>query len=315
MTQKRSVIRRDEMMSAHLDLGGGPLDLADYATTGLVALGVGPRGCGKTNAGLLIGEQLAEQGWVSVLVDPEQELESLYGDAVGSPKELRALLASRERKIIVVVARDAAEFVPYGEVILEAADAHRKPLYLMIDEGQLLSSANKGGGDLGRASEIINDVVARGRKRALDLYVTALGYTGTLHRAVFRGKNLTILGCQEDPTAWSALAPQFRASKITFSDVNSLSPGEFFCFSRRGVEKVRMPMARALGKVAPRARAAKRVLPANFSQWNRAMSEIPLPRLQALTDDVVSLLGAVAGLNAQQMAIGSTALQDELALR
>lgn len=309
---KRPVIRRDEMLSAMLELGGGPIDLADYATTGLMAVAVGPRGSGKTNAGLLIAEQLAQQGWVSVLVDPEQELEALYGDAITTPADLLECLTRRDRKIVVVCARDAEEFVPFGEAILQAADAERKPIFCMIDEGQLFSSAKKRKGEIGRASDLINDFVGRGRKRALDLFVTALGYTGTLHRSIFGNKNLTLIGCQEDPTVWSSLAPQFRGSRMTFADVNSLSPGEFFCFSRHGVEKVKMPMAGALGKVAPRARAAKRVLPANFSQWDRAMCEIPRPRLEALTDDVVSLMGAVAGLSAQQMATGANALQDEL---
>lgn len=63
-----SVIRRTEMFEARLDLGGQPIELSEYATTGLVALAVAPRGQGKTNAGLLIGEQLAAQGWVSVYI-------------------------------------------------------------------------------------------------------------------------------------------------------------------------------------------------------------------------------------------------------
>ncbi|MBK8072906.1 MAG: hypothetical protein IPK34_13225 [Ramlibacter sp.] len=85
---KHAVIRRDEMLSAALELGGEPIDLADYATTGLMAVAVGPRGNGKTNAGLVIAEQLAAQGWVSVLIDPELELESLYGKAVADPAAL-----------------------------------------------------------------------------------------------------------------------------------------------------------------------------------------------------------------------------------
>ena len=38
-------------------------------------------------------------------------------------------------------------------------------------------------------------------------------------------------------------------------------------------------------------------------------------RLDALTDEVVSLLGTVAGLSAQQMLAGQRALQDELKCR
>jgi hypothetical protein len=59
---KRNVIRRDEMLTAQLKLGGQPIELAQYASTGLLAIAVGPRGNGKTNAGLLMAEQLAEQG-------------------------------------------------------------------------------------------------------------------------------------------------------------------------------------------------------------------------------------------------------------
>ena len=309
----RSVIHRSEMFDATLNLGGAPIDLSEYATTGLLAVAVGPRGNGKTNAGLLIAEQLAEQGWISVLIDPEGEMESLYGDAVESADKLRDLLAERHQPIIVVSAKDANEFISYGMAILDAADEHRKPMFVVIDEGQLFSASKKK--DIAEAADIINQFAERGRKRALDLFITAHRYTGSLHRSIFANKNLTLVGCQEDPTAWAALAPQFRASKIEFGDLHALSPGEFFCFSRRGVEKIKMPMADALQRVAPEAKTVKRTLPASFSQWCRAMREIPADRLMAITDTVVNLLGAVAGLSTQQMLSGSRALQDELEAR
>lgn len=312
---KRTVIQRNEMIGATLDLGGAPIELSEYATTGLLGLAVGPRGNGKTNAGLLIAEQLAEQGWISVLIDPEGELESMYGDAVEDADALSVLLKDRAQSIIVVSAKDPSEFIPYGLAILDAAEEHRKPLFIFIDEGQLFSAAKKRKDGVGEAADIISQFAERGRKRALDLFVTAHRYTGTLHRTLFSNKNLTLVGCQEDPTAWSALAPQFRSTKIEFSDLNSLSPGEFFCFSRRGVEKVKMPMADALQRVAPKAKTVKRTLPATFNQWNRAMREIPTDRLTAQTDPVVNLLGAVAGLSTQQMLSGSRALQDELEAR
>ncbi len=185
----------------------------------------------------------------------------------------------------------------------------------MIDEGQIFSAGKKRKEEIGEASDIINQFAERGRKRALDVFITAHRYSGTLHRSLFTNKNLTLVGCQEDPTAWSSLAPLFRSSKIEFGDLNALAPGEFFCFSRRGVEKIKMPMADALQKVAPKAKAIKRTLPATFSQWHRAMLEIPTERLHALADPVVNLLGAVAGLSPQQMLSGARALQDELGLR
>ena len=309
----RAVIRRTEMFDATLHLGGAPIDLSDYATTGLLAVAVGPRGNGKTNAGLLIAEQLADQGWVSVLIDPESELESLYGQSVESPEELQRLLKSREKPILVVSVKDAETFIPFGQAILDAADECRKPVFVMIDEGQLFSASKKK--DIAEAADIINQFAERGRKRALDLFITALRYTNSVHRTIFANKNLTLVGCQEDPTAWSSLAPQFRAAKIDFGDLNALAPGEFFCFSRRGVEKVRMPMAKALEKVAPKAKPTKRTLPTSFSQWHRAMRDIPTERLHTLTDPVVNLLGAVAGLPPQQMLSGTRALQDELECR
>lgn len=309
----RAVINRSEMLGATLKLGGAPIDLSEYITTGLLAVAIGPRGNGKTSAGLLIAEQLSEQGWISVLIDPEGEMESMYGEAVENPEELLQLLETREQPIIVVSAKDAVEFIPFGAAILEAAEEHRKPVFVMIDEGQLFSASKKK--DIAEAADIINQIAERGRKRALDLFITALRYTGSLHRTIFANKNLTLVGCQEDPTAWAALAPQFRASRIEYGDLNALSTGEFFCFSRRGVEKVKMPMAAALQKVAPKAKAAKRTLPATFSQWRRAIREISTERLDALTDPVINLLGAVAGLSPQQMLSGTRALQDELEAR
>jgi hypothetical protein len=311
----RSVIRRDEMVGATLNLGGAPLDLSEYATTGLFAVAVAPKGYCKTNAGLLVGEQLSEQGWVTVLIDPEGELESMYGGAVKDPEELSLRLKDRNIPIIVVSAKDAFEFIPYGNAILQAADKYRKPIFVFIDEGQLFSAGKKRKEEIGEASDIINQFAERGRKRALDVFITAHRYTGTLHRSLFANKNLTLVGCQEDPTAWSGLAPLFRTSKIEFNDLNALAPGEFFCFSRRGVERLKMPMAEALAKVAPKAKAVKRTLPSTFSQWHRAMCAIPTERLNALTDPVINLLGAVAGVSTQQMMSGARALQDELEVR
>ena len=310
-----TVIRRTEMVGATLNLGGQPLDLSEYATTGLMALAVGPRGFGKTNAGLLMAEQLSEQGWVSVLIDPEGELESVYGAAVADAEELRQRLTLRDVPIVVVSAKDALDFIPYGQVILEVADELRKPLFVCIDEGQLFSAARKRADGVGEACDIIAQFAERGRKRALDLFVTALRYTGTLHRTMFSNPNLKLIGAQEDPTAWSAMAPMFRSSGIEFKDLNALGPGEFVLFSRRGIEKTKMPMAEGLKKVAPKAKPVKRTLPATFSQWDRAMREIPTERLEALTDPVVSLLGAVAGLVPQQMLAGARALGDELEAR
>src|SRR3546814_8805841 len=103
--------------------------------------------------------------------------------------------------------------------ILEAAEKFRKPVFVVIDEGHIFSGAKRG--NTSEAACIINQFAERGRKRALDLFVTAHRYTGSIHRSLFANKNLTLIGCQEDPTAWAALAPQFRASKIEFKDRKS----------------------------------------------------------------------------------------------
>ncbi len=308
----RDVIQRNELLGSTLDLGGTPIDLSDYVTTGLRVVTIGPSGVGKSNAGFLIAEQLAAQGWVSVLIDPEGEIESLYGEAVAGEEDLRDRLIHREQPIVVVSANDAGEFIPYGRVILDVADKHRKPIFIMIDEGQLFSQPKKRKADAGDAADIVNQFAERGRKRALDLFLTAHRYTGSIHRSIFANKNLSLIGRQEDPTAWASLAPQFRSSRIEFNDLAALAPGEFFCFARRGMEKIKMPMADALRRVARKAKTIKPMLPATFSQWDRAMREIPTERLEEITDPVIGLLGAVAGLSAQQMLAGSRALQDEL---
>lgn len=309
---KHEVLIRHEMIGATLDLGGRPIELVDYSRTGLLAVTVGPRGNGKTNAGLLMAEQLCQQGWISILIDPEGELESLYGNAVATPEDLAENLRTRSDPIVVVRAQDAGEFIPFGRAILEAAEEHRKPLFVMIDEGQLFSAPRSSKSDLSEAADIINEFAGRGRKRALDLFITALRYTGTLHRTVFSSKNLTLIGCQEDATAWSALAAQFRGSGIDFRDLNALSPGEFFCISRRGVEKVHLPMAKALKAVAPSAVPARKVLPSTYSQWDKAMRSIPTQRLLSLTEPVVDLMVSIAGLSGQQVLSGRAALQGEL---
>lgn len=96
----RGVIQRDELVGAVLDFGSVAIDLSEYATTGLRIVTVGPSGIGKTNAGLLIAEQLAAQGWICVLVDPEGEIESMYGKAVAGVDELKVRLQKRDRQFV-----------------------------------------------------------------------------------------------------------------------------------------------------------------------------------------------------------------------
>ena len=312
---ERTVIRRKEMIGATLRLGGTPIALDAYATTGLLAVAMGPRGYGKTNAGLLMAEQLSAQGWVSVLIDPENELESLYGSTATNPAALEVSLRERHNSMIVVNARNAEEFIPFGHAILRAADEHRKPIFLMIDEGQLFSASSKRDNGIGEATDIINQFAERGRKRALDLFITALRYTATLQRTIFANKNLTLIGAQEDATGWAALAPQFKATDIRFSDLNALIPGEFFCFARHGVEKIKMPMATALAAVAAKAVRTPRALPTTYNQWSKAMGEITTERLAALDDNMVTLLATVAGLSQQELADGHTALRNEVEAR
>jgi len=75
---------------------------------------MGPEGFGKDKCRPLMAEQLSAQGWVSVLIDPEGELESIYGAAVADAESLRQRLTERDVPIVVVSAKDALEFIPYG---------------------------------------------------------------------------------------------------------------------------------------------------------------------------------------------------------
>lgn len=313
---KAGVIRREEFLTSSLQFGASAIDLRDYSTTGLRIVTVGPSGIGKTNVGLLIAEQLAAQGWVCVLMDPEGEIDALeMGETMKSPEKLEAHLRGRHHPILIARVRDTADFLDYGKALRRVVDEERKPVFLMVDEGQIFSTSRRSKGLAAEASDLMNDFTERGRKRALDLFVTAHRFAGTLSRSVFSNKNLTLIGRQEDPTAWSALAPQFRGSKIGFPDLAALAPGEFFCFSRRGVDKIAVPMAAALRAVALEAPTVRPALPATFADWDRAMRGIPTPRLQALTGSVVGLLGAIAGLSADQLAAGGRALRDELEAR
>jgi len=311
------VIQRKELVGASLDLGGAPIDLTDFATTGLRMVAIGPSGSGKTNAGLLVCEQLANQGWVAVLVDPEHEIRALYGEPVASPDALAERLALRDQPIVVVDAPDASAFIPYGEVIAEAADSHRKPIILMMDEGQLFSAPRTGRRRNGASetTDILNDLAERGRKRALDVCLTAHRFTGSISRTLFGNTNLTLIGQQKDSTAWTHLSPLFRSHRVAYGDLAMLAPGEFFCLSPRGLDRFRLPLAKAMEGVAIAARPSRPVFPTNFAQWDRAMASISTERLAAITDDVIDFLGAIAGLTPAQIASGRTALTDEREVR
>src|SRR5687768_7137743 len=128
----RAMFRREEFLTAALDLGTARIPLADYATTGIRAVVVGPSGIGKTNALLVLAEQLAAQGWVSILMDPEGELETLYGTGIRDVTKLQNTIRGRHHPIVTVPVRHADEFVLYGRAIMEVVDVERKPVFLVI---------------------------------------------------------------------------------------------------------------------------------------------------------------------------------------
>jgi hypothetical protein len=229
-----------------------------------------------------------EQGWVSRAdrsgrrdrIDVRQGRRRRRG-AARAPREARS-------PIVVVSAEDASEFIPYGRAILEAADQDRKPIFVMMDEGQVFSAPKKREGRHRRGLRH-RQPVRRARPQAR---ARPLPHGAALHRLAasldLRHKNLSLIGCQEDPTAWAALAPQFKASKIEFGDLAGARARRVLLLQPRGVEKIRMPMAEALKRVAPKAKAIKPKLPTTFSQWDRAMREIPTPRLRRSRDPVVA---------------------------
>lgn len=315
----RKTLNRDHYAGAVVEIGPLTLQLQDYATTGLRVVTVGPSGTGKTNTGLVFAEQLALQGWVCVVMDPEGEIFDLYEDRGGvlveQAQDLAARLRSRKDPLLIVKARTGDEFVEFGSVVMEVADELRQPIFVLVDEAQMFSVARDGRKTKGEASDLINDMVERGRKRNLDLFFTAHRFAGTLHRAVFTNKNVCFIGRQEDPTGWQPLAPLFRGTSIGFSELSGLAPGEFFCFSRRGIEKVVMPMAEALAANRPPAAKVAPVRPTTFSQWDRAMRKIPREQLEQLTVPAIDLMAGIAGLSAEQIAAGYQALSDELKAR
>jgi len=310
----RAVFRRDEFMTASLDFGSVAIDLGDYATSGLRIVCVGPSGTGKTNCGLLIAEQLAAQGWVSVLFDREGDIGALY-EPMRDVAAFETYLRGRQDPILVVPVHHTDDFLHYGRIVQQVVNEARQPIFLMIDEAQMVSAPRKRQNQMGEASDLMNDFIERGRKRSLDLFVTAHRFSGTLHRTIFSNKNLTLIGRQEDPTAWPGLAPQFQSTKIGYPELAALAPGEFFCFSPRGVEKVQMPMAAALEAVAPKATRAKPALPTTYAEWDRALRDIPTPRLKALDGPLCGLLSTIAGLSTAQVTAGRRAKRDELEAR
>jgi hypothetical protein len=308
------VFRRKEFEHAALDLGV-VVELSDYATTGLRAIATGPSGSGKTNAGLVIAEQLAAQGWQVVLMDPEGELAALYPEKILSKPEM--LIGHVERReapaIAVAPVRHAGAFIPYAELLLDVVDRVRKPTFILIDEGQVFSTSRRGKREsIAEATALVNEFLERGRRRALDVFLSAHRFAGTLHRSVFANKNVTLVGRQEDPTPWSMVAPLFGGSGITYPDTAALAPGEFFLLSRRGVEKVALPMSARLRAVAPQATAVRQNRPLTWAQWDQAVRDIPTERLQALTTDAIAFLASLAGLTTEQIAAGTRALRDEL---
>lgn len=310
------MIDRPEMDEVALLMGDKQLPLSMFRTTGFRMVAMGAGGSGKTNAGLNVVEQMVDSGhWVGVVVDPEGELVPLLGAAVPTPLDLREALIARAPSLLVVSADSPEAFVPYAEVISEVVDAQRKPVVLMIDEGQLFSNARKRTDGVGASSDYINDFVVRGRKRALDLVITTPRASASLNRMVFSGSNLTLIGAHADPSGWSMLAPLFKGAGVTYRDLLGLQTGEFIMTSPMGVTKVHMRMSRAFGAVARPAAPVQRELPASFREWDTALASISVERLEALSPAVVDLLCALSGLDDTKRADGQAALADELALR
>jgi hypothetical protein len=239
--------------------------LADFASTGERDAILASSGMGKSYlTGVLLEETLENQILVCI-IDPEGEhftLAERYPcliiggdhahvpfDPAGVDLYIEAMLSTGLSTIF-----DLSEFIDQeqqdhyaliGDALFRLEQKYRRKIRLVVEEAQIYAPQSGSGGTKKKgnagvdAITVSQRIAKRGRKRALDS-LWATQRPASLSKDILSQCNRFWFGGITSELDYKAIKPFLTEAGISFQDIKSLQPGEFFYYAKGKTTRIKV---------------------------------------------------------------------------
>ncbi|MDX2084670.1 MAG: DUF87 domain-containing protein [Candidatus Melainabacteria bacterium] len=243
------------------------VDCAEYAATGERDAILASSGMGKSYlTGVLLEETLENKGLICV-IDPEGEhftLAERYpmlivgGEHASVPFDpdavdiyVEAMLGHGLSTIFdlsdFVDAEQQAYYALIADSLFQAEQKYRRKVRLVVEEAQIYAPQSGGavGGDAKAKKSGPNNLMAsqriakRGRKRAIDS-LWATQRPASLNKDILSQCNRFWFGGITSELDYKAIRPFLQEAGISFTDIKSLQPGEFFLYGKGKTRRIQV---------------------------------------------------------------------------
>jgi hypothetical protein len=239
--------------------------LADFLSTGERDAILASSGMGKSYLTGVLLEETLENGTLVCIIDPEGEhftLAEKYPcliiggehshvpfDPSGVELYIEAMFTTGLSTIF-----DLSDFIDteqqdyyaiIGDALFRLEQKYRRKVRLVVEEAQIYAPQN-GGGGAGKkknkgldAITVSQRIAKRGRKRALDS-LWATQRPASLSKDILSQCNRFWFGGITSELDYKAIKPFLTEAGISFQDIKSLQPGEFFYYAKGKTTRIKV---------------------------------------------------------------------------
>ncbi len=239
--------------------------LADFLSTGERDAILASSGMGKSYLTGVLLEETLENGTLVCIIDPEGEhftLAEKYPcliiggehahvpfDPAGVELYVEAMITTGLSTIF-----DLSDFIDteqqdyyalIGDALFRLAQKYRRKVRLVVEEAQIYAPQNGGGGAAKKKNKgldaitVSQRIAKRGRKRALDS-LWATQRPASLSKDILSQCNRFWFGGITSELDYKAIKPFLTEAGISFQDIKSLQPGEFFYYAKGKTTRIKV---------------------------------------------------------------------------
>lgn len=242
-----------------------PLD--DYKATGERDAILASSGMGKSYLTGVLMEETLENGSLLCVIDPEGEhftLAERYpmmivgGEQGNLPLEEEAidLYVDTMLKMGMSAVFDLSEYIDdeqqhlYGIIadkLFQAEQKYRRKVRIVVEEAQIYAPQKTMGGGVGKGGKnakmdplvASQKIAKRGRKRAIDS-LWATQRPASISKDILSQCNRFWFGGITSELDYKAIRPFLNEAGISFAEIKTLHPGEFYFYSKGYTKKIKV---------------------------------------------------------------------------
>ena len=239
--------------------------LADFLSTGERDAILASSGMGKSYLTGVLLEETLENGTLVCIIDPEGEhftLAEKYPcliiggehahvpfDPAGVELYIEAMITTGLSTIFDLSDYIDTEQQDYyaiiGDALFRLEQKYRRKVRLVVEEAQIYAPQNGGGGASKKKNKgldaitVSQRIAKRGRKRALDS-LWATQRPASLSKDILSQCNRFWFGGITSELDYKAIKPFLTEAGISFQDIKSLQPGEFFYYAKGKTTRIKV---------------------------------------------------------------------------